>query len=291
MEMLDSLSIKVVAEDSVMYESPFWGQHGISFYVTAVQDGFERHILIDVGQSHEALLHNMKLMAIDPASIDAIVLTHCHYDHTMGLAEVLKAIGKTDLPVIAHPSLFKLNFIDKPYLRHVGVMAKDARENLEKNGALLFLTADSLQLLPGLVTTGYIPRHTDFEEVGIALKTIDSQGRIVPDAMDDDISVIGAIKGKGIVVLSGCSHAGIVNITKRAIELSGISKVAAVIGGLHLVEAPQERIEKTVDALYSLISGSIYAGHCTGFNAQFELRKKFGARFMPLQTGNSFEFV
>lgn len=173
----------------------------------------------------------------------------------------------------------------------MGVAAGDARENLEKNGAALFLTADSLQLIPGLMTTGYIPRQTDFEEVGIALKTIDAQNRLVSDHMDDDISVIGAVKGKGLIILSGCSHAGIINITKQAIALSGIPEVVAVIGGLHLVEAPRERIEKTADALHSLVTGSVYAGHCTGFNAQVELRKKFGARFTPLQTGNTFEFA
>jgi len=290
MVMLDKLSVRVVAEDSVMYESPFWGQHGISLYVTASKDGFVRHILIDVGQSHEALLHNMRLMGIDPTSIDALVLTHCHYDHTQGLAELLRKIGRTDIPVIAHPDLFRLNFIDKPYLRHVGVTAEDAKSNLEKSGASFFLTADPLQIMPGLTTTGYIQRQTDFEEVGLPLKTIDTQNRLVQDPMHDDISVIGAVKGKGIVILSGCSHAGIVNITKQAIAMSGISEVASIMGGLHLVEAPMERIVKTVDALHSLVSGSIYAGHCTGFNAQVELRKKFGTRFLPLQTGNYFEY-
>jgi 7,8-dihydropterin-6-yl-methyl-4-(beta-D-ribofuranosyl)aminobenzene 5'-phosphate synthase len=290
MDMLDKLSVRVVAEDSVMYESPFWGQHGISLYVTASKDGFVRLVLIDVGQSHEALLHNMRLMGIDPASIDAIVLTHCHYDHTQGLTELLRKIGRTDIPVIAHPDLFRLNFIDRPYLRHVGITSEDAKTNLEKSGATFFLTADSLQIMPGLTTTGYIQRQTDFEEAGIPLKTIDTQNHLVQDPMHDDISVIGAVNGKGIVILSGCSHAGIVNITKQAIAMSGILEVASIIGGLHLVEAPMERIVKTVDALHSLVGGSIYAGHCTGFNAQVELRKKFGTRFLPLQTGNYFEY-
>jgi len=195
-EYLDRISITVVAEDSVLYESPYWGQHGISLYVQAEHNTVVRNILIDVGQSPEALLHNMRLLGIDPASIDAIVLTHCHYDHTQGLAEVLKAIGKRDLPVIAHPDLFRLDFIVNPYLRHVGVMAGDSRQELEANGACLFLTADPLQLLPGLTTTGYIPRTTDFEEVGIPLKTIDSEGKVVMDPMNDDISVIAALKGR-----------------------------------------------------------------------------------------------
>ena len=168
-------------------------------------------------------------------------------------------------------------------------MAGDSEENLKKNGASLFLTPDPVQLLPGLMTTGYVTRQTDFEEVGIALKTINAKNELVSDPMNDDISILAAVN-KGLVVLSGCSHAGIVNITKQAIVMSGIDNVIAIIGGLHLVEAPMDRIEKTVDALHSMVKGSIYAGHCTGFNAQVELRKQFGMRFMPLQTGNYFEF-
>ncbi len=290
MEYLDALDVTVVAEDSVMYESPYWGQHGISLYVTARREGISRNILIDVAQNPQALLHNMELMGIEPAGIDAIVLTHCHYDHTQGLVEILKAIGKRDLPVVAHPDIFRLDFIVDPYLRHVGVMSPDSRAAIEGQGGCLFLTADPLQLMPGLTTTGYVKRQTDFEEVGIPLKTIDEAGRLVQDPMKDDISVIAAVKGKGLVVLTGCSHAGIVNIARHSIEMSGIKDVDTIVGGLHLVEAPMDRIVKTVDALGGMKIGKVYAGHCTGFNAQAELRKKFGDRFAPLQTGMRLNF-
>jgi len=290
---LDFLSVRVVVENSVMYKSSFWGVHGISFYITARKDDIEKHFLLDIGQSPQVLFHNMKLMKIDPASIDAIVLSHCHYDHTQGLAEVLeelKKLGRTEIYIIAHPDIFRLNFLDEPYLRHIGVTLNDARANLERLGARLFLTADPLQLMPGLTTTGYVPRQTDFEEVGISLKTIDEANRVVQDNMKDDISVVASVKGRGLVILTGCSHAGIVNIAKHAIAITGTSKIAAIIGGLHLIEAPIDRIMKTVDTLYSMGVESVYGGHCTGFNAQFEFRKKFGTRFAPLHTGDLFEF-
>ncbi|MBN2051432.1 MAG: MBL fold metallo-hydrolase [Spirochaetales bacterium] len=291
MDYLDRLTVTVAAEDSVLYESPYLGQHGISLYVSAEKDGFRRNILIDVAQHPEALLHNLTLLELPPEAIDMIVLTHCHYDHTQGLAEILKALGKKDLPVVAHPDLFRLNFIVKPFLRHVGVMAGDVQTAIEENGGRLFLTTDPLQLMPGITTTGYVPRQTDFEEVGIPLKTIDQDNRLVSDSMKDDISVIAALEDKGLVILSGCSHAGIVNITKHSLELSGIKRVNTIIGGLHLVEAPMERIQKTVNALHDLKVESVYAGHCTGFNAQAELRKKFADSFIPLQTGMRFEFT
>ena len=290
LEYLDRMSLTVVAEDSVLYESPYWGQHGVSFLVEAYHHNIRKNTLVDVGQNHEALLHNMKEMNISPEIIDSIVLTHCHYDHTLGVVEMLRAIGKEDLPVIAHPSIFRLNFIDNPYLRHVGVMQVDSRDQIEANGGTLYLTDDPFQLMPGLITTGEVKRQTDFEEVGIALKTINEEGKIIVDSMDDDISLVANFKDKGIVIITGCSHAGIVNIVKQAVEISEKEKIESIIGGFHLVEAPLDRIKKTVEALSEFDINTIFAGHCTGFRAQAELYHIFKDKFLPLQTGMKFEF-
>jgi len=290
LERLDTLSVTVLAEDSVQYESPLWGQHGISLFVTAEKDGITRNVLVDVAQDPTALLHNFSLLKIDPTSIDTIVLTHCHYDHTQGLTEVLKAIGKKDLPIVAHPELFRLDFIVHPYLRHVGVMAGDLPKSIEENGGRLFLTSDPLQIMPGLSTTGQVKRQTDFEEVGIPLRTISKEGRLVQDSMPDDLSLVATLKTEEVVILTGCSHAGIVNIVKHTIDLTGSRRIKTVIGGLHLVEAPMERIRKTAEALASLEVETVFAGHCTGFDAQVELRKVFGTRFKPLQTGMQFMY-
>ncbi|HOR42202.1 MAG TPA: MBL fold metallo-hydrolase [Atribacterota bacterium] len=290
LEYLDRMSLTVVAEDSVLYESPYWGQHGVSFLVEAYHHNIRKNTLVDVGQNHEALLHNMKEMNISPEIIDSIVLTHCHYDHTLGVVEMLRAIGKEDLPVIAHPSIFRLNFIDNPYLRHVGVMQVDSRDQIEANGGTLYLTDDPFQLMPGLITTGEVKRQTDFEEVGIALKTINEEGKIIVDSMDDDISLVANFKDKGIVIITGCSHAGIVNIVKQAVEISEKENIESIIGGFHLVEAPLDRIKKTVEALSEFDINTIFAGHCTGFRAQAELYHIFKDKFLPLQTGMKFEF-
>lgn len=290
MEYLDKLAITIVAEDSVLYESPYWGQHGISFFLEAYKNNNKSNILVDVGQNSEALLHNMSLLNIQPSSIDTIVLTHCHYDHTLGIVELLKAIGKDDLPIISHPSIFRLNFIVNPFLRHVGVMNCDSERKIRESGGTLYLTGDPLQIMPGILTTGEVKRQTDFEEVGIALQTITNDCNVVEDKMKDDISVIANVRNEGIVIISGCSHAGIVNITKQSIDISKTNKIKAIIGGLHLVEAPIERIKKTVDALSKFDISLISAGHCTGFLAQVELYQTFREKFLPLHTGIKFEF-
>jgi 7,8-dihydropterin-6-yl-methyl-4-(beta-D-ribofuranosyl)aminobenzene 5'-phosphate synthase len=283
---LDDLEVLVMCEDSVMYESPYLGQHGICLLVRGRREGMTRTVLMDVGQDSSALLENFKRLQVDPREIDTVVITHCHYDHTQGLTDILRAIGKKDLPVVAHPSVFRLNFITSPYLRHVGVMQGDQERRLREAGAELYLPYDPLALMPGLFTTGEVDRKTEFEEVGIStLQTIDENGRVKPDLMRDDISLIGCVRGKRPLVMSGCSHAGIVNICRQTLELTGAEGLEGIVGGLHLVEAPEKRIRQTCEALKGLSIGWIRAGHCTGFRAQAALYSTFGEGFAPLQTG------
>jgi 7,8-dihydropterin-6-yl-methyl-4-(beta-D-ribofuranosyl)aminobenzene 5'-phosphate synthase len=284
---LDSLKITVLAEDSVLYESHYLGQHGVSFLLEGAKGSDVMRILVDVGQDSQALLNNMKLMNISPAIIDAVVLTHCHYDHTQGVARMLREIGRKDIQVIAHRDIFRLNFVTEPYLRHVGIMPGDSREEIEKAGGSLLLTKDPVKLMSGITTTGEVKRQTDFEEVGIALKTIEG-GEVVDDQMLDDISVVANVNGKGLVIVTGCSHAGIVNIARHAVELTGCEKIEGILGGLHLVDASYVRIKRTAEELSKLNPEWICAGHCTGFKAQVELYLTFRERFSPLQTGMQF---
>ena len=287
---LDNLRITVLAEDSVLYESPYLGQHGVSFLVEGVSGGNKKIILVDVGQNPAALLSNMQTMGISPSIIDTIVLTHCHYDHTQGIVHILKGIGKKDVRVIAHPSIFRLHFITQPYPRHVGIMPGDSKTEIEKAGGSLSLTKDPLVIMPGIMTTGEVKRKTEFEEVRIGLKTIEN-GRIVDDLMLDDISVIANVRDKGLVIVTGCSHAGIINIANQTIEVTGSNKIEGIVGGLHLVEASDTVIRRTVEELSKLSVAWISAGHCTGFKAQVELYLAFGERFSPLHTGMQFELA
>ena len=281
---VDSLKVTVLAEDSVMYESPYLGQHGIALLLET-QRGAETHtILIDVAQNPDALLTNMELMNINVSEIETIVLTHCHYDHTQGIVKILQKIGRSNVPVVAHPSIFRPHFITDPCLTHIGVGTQDSQRHIEDAGGILFLTDEPLQLLPGVTTTGEVKRQTEFEDPGIALKTI-KNGKIKEDLVLDDISVIANVKDKGLVILTGCSHAGIINIVRYAVEITQHDTIEGIIGGFHLVEASEEKIKRTVIELSKLDINWIAAGHCTGFDAQRGLSIKFGDRFTPLRTG------
>ena len=287
---LDNLSITVLAEDSVLYESSYLGQHGVSFLLEGASGGNIKRILVDVGQNPEALLSNMQKLGISPAIIDTVVLTHCHYDHTQGIARMLREIGKKDVGVIAHSSIFRLHFATQPYPRQVGIMPGDSKLEIEKAGGRLCLVEDPFMIMPGITTTGEVRRRTEFEKAELGLKTIEN-GMVVDDLMLDDISVIANVKNRGLVIITGCSHAGIVNIVKQAIEVTGNKKIEGIIGGLHLVEATDVVIKRTVEELSKLNVAWISAGHCTGFKAQVELHHAFGEKFLPLHTGMQFDLM
>ena len=274
------MRVTVLVEDYSGYESPFLAQHGVSFLV----EKGNRSILFDTGQSAEPILYNMKLLGIDPKSIDYVFLSHCHYDHTGGLLGMLKAIGKR-VPLIAHPTIFRRHFVVKPYLREVGVPFR--REEIEKL-AELYLTSEPIEIVSDIHSTGEIKVRETFEEDKIGVYTIEG-GRIVEDKLLDDMSIV-AKTPEGLVVISGCSHAGIVSIVKHAINLTGEGKVRAVVGGFHLINASEERIKRTVEEFQRLGVEEVYTGHCTGLRAEAEFLRAYGKRFHKIHSGMVIEF-
>ena len=290
-QTIDSLVVTVLAEDSVGFDTPYLGQHGISLLIDACcrDEGGDAapkstRILMDVGQHSDALLHNMALLDIAPSSIDAIVLTHCHYDHTRGVVRMIREIGRPGLPVVAHPDIFRPNFELTPDRKDIGMAPEDGAEAIHAAGAQLALGRTPHSLAPGLVTSGEVARTTSFEGKNAGLFT-EQDGQTVPDPMMDDVSIYATVEGCGVVVLTGCSHAGIVNIVRSAREVTGANQVAAVVGGLHLIVADDWTVAQSVSGLQEEGVGQVCAGHCTGFTAQVALQGAFGRQFSPLRTG------
>ena len=145
------------------------------------------------------------------------------------------------------------------------MVGENRRENIEQLGGYLVLTKSPIEPIPGLMVTGEVERTTDFEEVGgVFCFTIDTEGNLVPDNLKDDYSIVINLKDRGIVIITSCGHAGPVNIIKHSIKISAVDKLEGIIGGFHLLQAGQERIDLTIEELKKFKPRWIAPMHCTG---------------------------
>ena len=234
-------------------------EHGFSAWI----ETGERNILFDTGQGN-ALLANACMLDIDLRKADSVVLSHGHYDHSGGLAEFLTINGHASVIYAEGATQRRLSCHEKQPPKDIG-MPELAVKLLDElpDGRNRKITAP-LILAPGIGVTGPIPRQTSFEDSGGPFY-FDKEKSIADPIIDD--GSIWLETTHGLVILTGCCHAGIVNTIHYARQLSGIDKVSGIIGGLHLLHAKNQRLERTFDFLSSCHLDFIRPCHCTGEQA------------------------
>ena len=240
-------------------------EHGLAFVLRAD----ENKILFDTG-SGETLIHNATKLGIDLADITYLVLSHGHYDHTGGIAQVLHL--NEHCPLIAHPFV-----LSERYSRHPDRPVRRISMPFSVQAALQQLSPIRLRcqsvssmLSNNVGVTGKIPRTSLFEDTGGPFY-IDEAGQF-NDAIPDD-QALWINTPQGLVIILGCCHAGVVNTLEYIRHLAGESRVAGIIGGLHLLHASPERIEQTLIYLKKLKPDFVYAGHCTGDDVIVTMRE------------------
>lgn len=266
-------------------------EHGFSALVT-VETGHTSHtVLFDTGVSPEGMVDNMRRLEISARDIEAIVLSHGHYDHTTGLDGLFDELGgSVKMPVTIHPEFWSQ--------RRVAIPGREPREMpTTSRAALLGAGFDVIEerqpsfLLDGLLlVTGEVDRTTPFER-GFAEHQALRGGEWQPDPLIlDDQALLVNVRDKGLVVLTGCGHAGIVNIVRYARRLTGIDRVHAVIGGFHLGPPSfYPIIADTCTALADLSPGVLVPAHCTGWRAAHALAAAFPDAFLQNTVGTRFE--
>lgn len=283
--MVDKVKLTVLIEDSVDMDKPdLLAKHGLSFFVEAETGNVKVSILMDVGPSPDVMLHNIDEMGIDLRKTDAILLSHGHYDHVGSLIETLKRIEK-QVPVIAHPKIFNPKFKVKPSLKFIGASFKPS--DVEASGGVFLYASNPVTIAEGITTSGEVERHAAFEKVEDFWMVDD--GRFVEDALLDDQALIIHVKNKGLVVLVGCAHSGIINTIRHAQKVMRTDKVFAVLGGFHLAKADDKRTQATVNELAKLDLKFVGPCHCIGQKAVNRLLEAFGDRCHPLRTGDIVE--
>jgi len=260
------------------------GKHGLSLLLEIEREHDKLNLLMDTGPSPDVFSHNLDVLKLDIGKVETIVLSHGHYDHTGGLIAALKRIGKKNVPIIAHPESFNLKFAFR--FRYIGIPFKPSE--IEEAGGRLILAKNPVWITDDVVVTGEIERTTGFEDVK-GFWTI-KDGILKEDIVPDDQALILKLDNKGLLIISGCAHAGIVNTVKYAQKITGISKVYGVIGGFHLEGASKERLEQTLNEFKKFNPEVVAPCHCTGFEAMKLFAETFGKRFLLLKSGLSVTF-
>ncbi len=286
---VEGLTITVLMDDRSGMNSPYLAQHGVAFLIELTVKEETHYLLFDTGAHPDPVLRNMRTAGIDPACIEMIVISHSHYDHTGGLEGLVRAIGRMDLPIIAHPDIFRTSFITEPFFQHIGIPGPDLRRRVESLGGRWLLTDEPLMLAAGVLFSGTVPRKNALESVA-GLKLFQEQGgAITGDTIGDDASIY-IHTPLGLVVVTGCAHAGVINIVEYGKELTGKSVIHSVIGGFHLTGASVQRIDWTIEQLAALVRGPVYSGHCTGLQAEGRLLEELGERYRSFHSGKKIRF-
>ena len=256
-------------------------EHGLSVWIEAGG----RRILFDTGQG-DALEANARTLGVDLGETDILVLSHGHYDHTGGVSGVLARAPGAE--VFCHPAAVQPRYSlrgGRPKAVHMPEEDKRALEGLPAQR--LHFVSRPVWLAGHIGLTGFIPRETDYEDTGGAFY-LDPAGKHV-DPIEDDMA-LWIHTPFGLVVLLGCSHAGLVNTLNHVKRLSGISTVYAVIGGFHLVHSDENRLRQTINALRLMQPCMIAACHCTGEPFVHMLRDVFGSRLLSCRSGMRYGF-
>jgi 7,8-dihydropterin-6-yl-methyl-4-(beta-D-ribofuranosyl)aminobenzene 5'-phosphate synthase len=256
------------------------GEHGLSFYI----ETGDRRILFDTGQNL-AISNNARVLGIDLKQIDTVVLSHGHYDHSGGLQSILEC--NKNFTLYGHPDVFspKVKQTNGNY-KYIGIPVE--KDDVVNGGVSLKLSRKPVEIAPGVMTSGEIALENDFED-GEPMFFLKTDEQVMPDTLADDQALI-LETDKGLVVLLGCSHRGVINTLTQVARLKGNHKIHGILGGLHLGKASDGKLAKIIDHLRGFDLKMLGVGHCTGPRAFLALANAFKDRVFLNTVGKVIEF-
>jgi len=266
----------------------FIAEHGLSLLVTVYQGENKHAILLDTGYTKIGVLHNIEQLGLNIEDIEAIVLSHGHMDHTGALHGILDKIART-IPLVVHPGAFEYPRYTRQPDGSKNIWPQTlVKDELKRKHVDIIESKTPICIADDMImVTGEVERTTPFEK-GMPNALIERNGELVQDPIIDDQAIVMKLKGKGLVVVSGCAHAGIVNTLMFVQKTTGEQKIHAVLGGFHLSGPFFEKIhDPTVQALKKIDPDVLMPMHCTGWKAVHRFQKEFPESFVLNSVGST----
>ena len=265
-------------------------EHGLGHWVEVERGGETRRIAFDFGLTGESYTHNFLELGLEAGKVDAIALSHGHMDHYGGLGDFLKTYRrrmKNDVVFYGGSDHFLPRYHERNNQRvYIGRLDRDELERYD----LEVRVVEKPTVLPeGVLLSGEMHETVPFEVIPPSLK-VERDGQVVPDTFIGEQALIANVRNRGLVVVTSCSHRGIVGICRHAVKISGVPKVHAVIGGFHLSGLTGERIIQVVDAFRDLGMDYLIPQHCTGLEAVIQMAVHLPEELVVSSVGSTFTF-
>jgi 7,8-dihydropterin-6-yl-methyl-4-(beta-D-ribofuranosyl)aminobenzene 5'-phosphate synthase len=276
-----------LAKDGNILGDTLLAEHGLSLLIAVTQGETKHTVLFDTGYTKVGVLHNIEQLGVNVEEIESIVISHGHMDHTGSLYGILDKIPGT-IPLVVHPGAFEYprytRTPDGSTRLFPRTLVKDELE--QKNVEIVESKAPTLIADDMIMVTGEVERTTEFEK-GMPNALKEKDGELVFDPFVDDQSIVVKLNGKGLVVISGCAHAGIINTIMFAQKTTGEKNIQAVLGGFHLSGLFFEKIhDKTIAEFKKLNPQVLIPMHCTGWKAIQRLQEEFPSSFALNSVGS-----
>jgi len=268
-------------------------EHGLSYYLETTVSGKTSACMFDFGLDPVGVLNNIALLGIDVGKTNAFSLSHGHWDHFTSAVSILRQHQSRiaeGTPFYVGEEAFARRYKLRPGATELTDLGQLKRDDIEALGIKVVEVKTPVEIVPGAYITGNIARVTTYEKVSEEFQ-IKHGEKIEHDTFPGEQAVFFKVKGKGLVVLSGCAHAGIVNTVKQAQKVAGTDKVHAIMGGFHLINAKPELIQSTVADIKSTKPDYIVPTHCTGFEAIVAFSREMPNEFVLNTAGTQYTFT
>ena len=292
---------KIARRAKIAHGNSMHSEHGLSYHIEATASGRTQAFMFDYGVEGEPIVKNMKLLGIDLDRLEAFALSHGHYDHWGSLIYLLKkhkARIKRDTPLYVGEEAFARRFSRPPAKgdqpgdaqKEPEDLGQLAREKIERLGLVEIVEITSpTEVVPGAFLTGNIERVTAYEK-GLARHLVKRGKALEHDSFPGEQALVFNVREKGLVVVSSCAHAGIINTIRHAQKISGVEHVHAVLGGFHLTGAEPALIEQTLADMKRIHPDYIAPMHCTGFEAITAFAREMPEQFILNTVGTRYVF-